>query len=295
MLLTLQTDVLQAVETLPDAPEWGRVAGGDEISVGIAAQDSDMSASLAEKLQIPEGLQKGWSADHCDTCATNLDQLKQDAIAMVQSLDEAQSNPGSAPLGNLSSIVGSRNIAALQRGGHLPTLNPSSHHRGATGRHGQGKPPYPTHSMLPVRTSASAVAAHAQQLLEDNWGVSKHGFQHPHLSQLVCYAERQLMPVDGDRYRFTQVGTQPVIHTLQKKQTDSAHKKGGPCDPQSGGRGKNPQTQPGSSRSSVSDIPTRSVAERSVASSRIYPTPSSTAGSAGGTSAAASFFARYVN
>ncbi|XP_066282681.1 kinesin-like protein KIF26B isoform X5 [Branchiostoma lanceolatum] len=197
-------------------------------------EDSDMSASLAEKLQIPDGLQKGWSADHCDTCATNLDQLKQDAIAMVQSLDEAQSNPGSAPLGNLSSIVGSRNIAALQRGGHLPTLNPSSHHRGAPGRHGQGKPPYPSHSMLPVRTSASAVAAHAQQLLEDNWGVSKHGFQHPHLSQ----------------------------------------------------------TQPGSSRSSVSDIPTRSVAERSVASSRIYPTPSSTAGSAGGTSAAASFFAR---
>ncbi|XP_066282680.1 kinesin-like protein KIF26B isoform X4 [Branchiostoma lanceolatum] len=200
----------------------------------VRSRDSDMSASLAEKLQIPDGLQKGWSADHCDTCATNLDQLKQDAIAMVQSLDEAQSNPGSAPLGNLSSIVGSRNIAALQRGGHLPTLNPSSHHRGAPGRHGQGKPPYPSHSMLPVRTSASAVAAHAQQLLEDNWGVSKHGFQHPHLSQ----------------------------------------------------------TQPGSSRSSVSDIPTRSVAERSVASSRIYPTPSSTAGSAGGTSAAASFFAR---
>ncbi|XP_078590135.1 kinesin-like protein KIF26B isoform X8 [Branchiostoma floridae x Branchiostoma japonicum] len=198
-------------------------------------QDSDMSASLAEKLQIPEGLQKGWSSDHCETCATHLDQLKQDAIAMVQSLDEAQSNPGSAPLGNLSSIVGSRNIAALQRGGHLPTLNASSHHR-APGRHAQGKPQYPPHSMLPVRSSPSAVAAHAQQLLEDNWSVSKLGFQHPHLAQT--------------------------------------------------------QASMGSSRSSVSDIPTRSVAERSVASARIYPTPSSTAGSTGGTSAAASFFAR---
>eukprot|EP00058_Branchiostoma_floridae_P018899 XP_002604388.1 hypothetical protein BRAFLDRAFT_79309 [Branchiostoma floridae] len=205
---------------------------------GKQVQDSDMSASLAEKLQIPEGLQKGWSSDHCETCATHLDQLKQDAIAMVQSLDEAQSNPGSAPLGNLSSIVGSRNIAALQRGGHLPTLNPSSHHR-APGRHAQGKPQYPPHSMLPVRSSPSAVAAHAQQLLEDNWSVSKLGFQHPHLTQT--------------------------------------------------------QASMGSSRSSVSDIPTRSVAERSVASARIYPTPSSTAGSTGGTSAAASFFARCEN
>ncbi|XP_066282679.1 kinesin-like protein KIF26B isoform X3 [Branchiostoma lanceolatum] len=242
---SLLTETLRALEyILQDTPvtreDTGLPSGGQTGAsshvrpLDSPLQDSDMSASLAEKLQIPDGLQKGWSADHCDTCATNLDQLKQDAIAMVQSLDEAQSNPGSAPLGNLSSIVGSRNIAALQRGGHLPTLNPSSHHRGAPGRHGQGKPPYPSHSMLPVRTSASAVAAHAQQLLEDNWGVSKHGFQHPHLSQ----------------------------------------------------------TQPGSSRSSVSDIPTRSVAERSVASSRIYPTPSSTAGSAGGTSAAASFFAR---
>ncbi|XP_019642367.1 PREDICTED: kinesin-like protein KIF26A isoform X2 [Branchiostoma belcheri] len=47
------------------------------------------------------------------------------------------------------------------------------------------------------------------------------------------------------------------------------------------------QASVGSSRSSVSEIATRSVA----ASSRIYPTPSS-AGSVGGTSAAASFFAR---
>ncbi|XP_041038777.1 kinesin-like protein KIF26B [Carcharodon carcharias] len=89
----------------------------------FSSKDPAFSALIHDKLQVPNTTRKAWNErdNRCDICATHLNQLKQEAIQMVQTLEQAATLeqydplPGSPPpLSNIPSLVGSRNIGSLQ-------------------------------------------------------------------------------------------------------------------------------------------------------------------------------------
>ncbi|XP_078261501.1 kinesin-like protein KIF26B isoform X2 [Rhinoraja longicauda] len=87
------------------------------------SKDPALSALIHDKLQVPNTIRKAWNErdNRCDICATHLNQLKQEALQMVQTLEQAASlepfdpSPGSPPppLSNIPSLVGSRNVGTL--------------------------------------------------------------------------------------------------------------------------------------------------------------------------------------
>lgn len=63
----------------------------DSCSLTLLFQDPRLSALIFDKLQVPEYLQKPKSEgeSRCDVCAAHLNQLKQEAIQVIQNLDQA--------------------------------------------------------------------------------------------------------------------------------------------------------------------------------------------------------------
>ncbi|KAG9336093.1 hypothetical protein JZ751_002440, partial [Albula glossodonta] len=64
-------------------------------------------------MQVPNSTRKAWNErdSRCDVCATHLNQLKQEAIHMVLTLEQGDVSPGLPPplaLANLPSLMGSR-------------------------------------------------------------------------------------------------------------------------------------------------------------------------------------------
>uniref|UniRef100_A0A8C9SWA4 Kinesin family member 26B n=1 Tax=Scleropages formosus TaxID=113540 RepID=A0A8C9SWA4_SCLFO len=85
----------------------------------FSSKDPSFPALLNDKLQVPNSARKAWNErdGRCDVCATHLSQLKQEAVYMVLSLEQAACPEGSEhspsspqPLASLPSLVGSRNI-----------------------------------------------------------------------------------------------------------------------------------------------------------------------------------------
>uniref|UniRef100_A0A8C6X0T6 Kinesin-like protein KIF26A/B helical domain-containing protein n=1 Tax=Naja naja TaxID=35670 RepID=A0A8C6X0T6_NAJNA len=81
------------------------------------------SLVIHDKLQVPNSTRKAWNDrdNRCDVCATHLNQLKQEAIQMVLTLEQAanaehcDASPGSPPpLPNIPTLVGSRHMGSLQ-------------------------------------------------------------------------------------------------------------------------------------------------------------------------------------
>ncbi|MGH0169843.1 UNVERIFIED_CONTAM: hypothetical protein FKN15_077420 [Acipenser sinensis] len=85
-------------------------------------QDPSFSALIHDKLQVPNTTRKAWNEkdSRCDICATHLNQLKQEAIQMVLTLEQAaaleqrDTSPGSPPPSNMPSLGGSRSMGGLQ-------------------------------------------------------------------------------------------------------------------------------------------------------------------------------------
>ncbi|XP_037678449.1 kinesin-like protein KIF26B isoform X3 [Choloepus didactylus] len=88
-------------------------------------KDPAFSAVIHDKLQVPNTIRKAWNDrdNRCDICATHLNQLKQEAIQMVLTLEQAaagsehcDASPGSPPpISNIPTLVGSRPVGGLQQ------------------------------------------------------------------------------------------------------------------------------------------------------------------------------------
>ncbi|XP_042189225.1 kinesin-like protein KIF26B isoform X2 [Callorhinchus milii] len=173
----------------------------------FSSKDPAFSALIHDKLQVPNTTRRAWNErdNRCDICATHLNQLKQEAIQMVQTLEQAatleqyDASPGSPPLSNIPSLVGSRNIGSLQvprDWAFVPATYTTSTYTGFLTNKYTGKPNTlgivngvekkngsPGHSVskagLQMATSPnngnilSSVAIQAHQYLEGTWSVSR--------------------------------------------------------------------------------------------------------------------------
>ena len=63
-------------------------------------QDPGLLSKLEDKLQISENSKKSLQNDRCDVCDTHLSRLRQEAIAMVQSINPSNNNHGNTNHGN---------------------------------------------------------------------------------------------------------------------------------------------------------------------------------------------------
>ncbi|XP_066553958.1 kinesin-like protein KIF26B isoform X2 [Amia ocellicauda] len=176
----------------------------------FSSKDPSFSALIHDKLQVPNTTRKAWNEkdNRCDICATHLNQLKQEAIQMVLTLEQAatleqyDTSPGSPPLSNIPTLVGSRNISGLQGprdwpflpagytapgypSGFLPAGKHSSNKPNSLGvGNGQqekknGSPGLAVKpgTQLPTSPSngniLSSVAIQAHQYLEGTWSMSR--------------------------------------------------------------------------------------------------------------------------
>uniref|UniRef100_A0A673STJ3 Kinesin family member 26B n=1 Tax=Suricata suricatta TaxID=37032 RepID=A0A673STJ3_SURSU len=170
-------------------------------------KDPAFSAVIHDKLQVPNTIRKAWNDkdNRCDICATHLNQLKQEAIQMVLTLEQAASSehydgsPGSPPaLSHVPSLVGSRPTGGLQQPrdwAFVPASCASSSYTAfITNKHGSkpnslgvsngaekknGSPTHQAKVSLQMATSPSngnilnSVAIQAHQYLDGTWSLSR--------------------------------------------------------------------------------------------------------------------------
>ncbi|XP_077995110.1 uncharacterized protein LOC144448694 [Glandiceps talaboti] len=130
----------------------------------LTGKEHEISATLHDKLQVPDSSQK-WADNRCEVCATHLSQLKQEAVAMVQSLERAQSSGDTSSLSNIPALIGSCNLASLQRCLYMyHSHDKSSGH--SRQRQTKGVFNNPSSVSSPVPVPAMQLAAQAQQYLE---------------------------------------------------------------------------------------------------------------------------------
>ncbi|XP_028652766.2 kinesin-like protein KIF26B [Erpetoichthys calabaricus] len=174
----------------------------------LSSKDPLFPSLIHDKLQVPNTTRKAWNDkdNRCDICATHLNQLKQEAIQMVLTLDQTTSleqydmSPGSPPPSNIPSLGGSRHVGALQAPRDWPfvpaayTQNPG--YTGLLpGKHSSkpnslgitnglekktGSPGHSGKSVSQMPTSPnngnnimSSVAIQAHQYLDGTWSISR--------------------------------------------------------------------------------------------------------------------------
>ncbi|KAL4237278.1 negative regulation of motor neuron migration [Mactra antiquata] len=64
--------------------------------------------NIKDKLQVVENGYRFSSSGHCDVCETHINQLKQEAVSMVHSIHQAQTDFTSAT--NIPNLIGSVNV-----------------------------------------------------------------------------------------------------------------------------------------------------------------------------------------
>ncbi|XP_015426306.1 PREDICTED: kinesin-like protein KIF26B, partial [Myotis davidii] len=170
-------------------------------------EDPAFPAVIHDKLQVPNTTRKAWNDrdNRCDICATHLNQLKQEAIQMVVTLEQAagsehyDGSPGSPPpLPSIPALGGSRHGGGLPQPrdwAFVPASYASSNYAAfVTSKH-SGKPSSlgisngaekksvsPTHQAkvsLQMATSPSngnilnSVAIQAHQYVDGTWSLSR--------------------------------------------------------------------------------------------------------------------------
>ncbi|XP_027704836.1 kinesin-like protein KIF26A [Vombatus ursinus] len=187
-----------------------KLVGGQGTPLG----DPRISALILDRLQVPEYLQRNRleGESRCDVCATHLNQLKQEAIQMVQvsSCHERLDHPhgpgalarlASQNLANHCSLGGDLPLASGQVGKQQASLFP-----GAERKKALAWPPGPggfPNSSVQVTVAPtglggalSSVTIQAQQYLEGMWSISRvNSFLPP-----ACLAEAAMeQGKDGPR------------------------------------------------------------------------------------------------
>lgn len=158
-------------------------------------QDPRLSALIFDKLQVPDYLQKNRNEgeSRCETCATHLNQLKQEAIQMMHTLTQTSypEMPDLPPgAGAVTSVVPRMVTVSSQRDlpliagqvGRQPGKSPNLF-SGAERKKGlgwsQGTTGFPNSSVqVTVAPSGlsgalSSVTIQAQQYLEGMWSISR--------------------------------------------------------------------------------------------------------------------------
>ncbi|NXH92359.1 KI26B protein, partial [Edolisoma coerulescens] len=193
----------------------------------VSSKDPGFSSVIHEKLQVPNTIRKAWNEkdNRCDVCATHLNQLKQEAIQMVLTLEQAansehyDASPGSPPpLSNVPTLVSPRHMGSLQPRdwAYVPAPYAPSNYTGFVANKHSGKPNSlgigngvekkngsPGHQAkvsFQMATSPSngnvlnSVAIQAHQYLDGTWslsrtnGVTLYPYQ---ISQLMTETSRE--------------------------------------------------------------------------------------------------------
>ncbi|NXQ26519.1 KI26B protein, partial [Alaudala cheleensis] len=193
----------------------------------VSSKDPGFSSVIHEKLQVPNTIRKAWNEkdNRCDVCATHLNQLKQEAIQMVLTLEQAANSehhdalPGSPPpLSNVPTLVSPRHMGSLQPRdwAYMPAPYAPSNYTGFVANKHSGKPNSlgigngvekkngsPGHQAkvsFQMATSPSngnvlnSVAIQAHQYLDGTWslsrtnGVTLYPYQ---ISQLMTETSRE--------------------------------------------------------------------------------------------------------
>lgn len=160
---------------------------------------------IHDKLQVPNTIRKAWNDrdNRCDICATHLNQLKQEAIQMVLTLEQAagtehyyDGSPGSPPpLSSIPALAGSRHMGGLQQPRDWAFVPASSNYTAfVTNKHSSkpnslgvsngaekkgGSPTHQAKVSLQMATSPSngnilnSVAVQAHQYLDGTWSLSR--------------------------------------------------------------------------------------------------------------------------
>ncbi|XP_016152451.1 PREDICTED: kinesin-like protein KIF26B [Ficedula albicollis] len=193
----------------------------------VSSKDPGFSSVIHEKLQVPNTIRKAWNEkdNRCDVCATHLNQLKQEAIQMVLTLEQAansehyDASPGSPPpLSNAPTLVSPRHMGSLQPRdwAYVPApYAPSNYTAFVANKHSgkpnslgigngvekkNGSPGHQAKVSFQMATSPSngnvlnSVAIQAHQYLDGTWslsrtnGVTLYPYQ---ISQLMTETSRE--------------------------------------------------------------------------------------------------------
>ncbi|KAF4798777.1 kinesin-like protein KIF26B [Turdus rufiventris] len=170
------------------------------------SKDPGFSSVIHEKLQVPNTIRKAWNEkdNRCDVCATHLNQLKQEAIQMVLTLEQTansehyDASPGSPPpLSNVPTLVSPRHMGSLQPRdwAYVPApYAPSNYTAFVANKHSgkpnslgigngvekkNGSPGHQAKVSFQMATSPSngnvlnSVAIQAHQYLDGSWSLSR--------------------------------------------------------------------------------------------------------------------------
>uniref|UniRef100_A0A8D0GWB7 Kinesin-like protein KIF26A/B helical domain-containing protein n=1 Tax=Sphenodon punctatus TaxID=8508 RepID=A0A8D0GWB7_SPHPU len=192
-------------------PRWPLPTCGPHLGelppASLLAADPTFSSVIHDKLQVPNTIRKAWNErdNRCDVCATHLNQLKQEAIQMVLTLEQAantehyDASPGSPPppFSNIPTLVGSRHMGSLQPRdwAYMPAPYATSNYTGFVPNKLSGKPNslgivngvekkngspgHQTKVSVQMATSPSngnilnSVAIQAHQYLDGTWSLSR--------------------------------------------------------------------------------------------------------------------------
>ncbi|KAM3918514.1 kinesin-like protein KIF26A isoform 2-T2 [Leptodactylus fuscus] len=162
--------------------------------------NAQFSALIFDKLQVPDYLQKSRNEgeSRCDVCATHLNQLKQEAVQMIQTINQAGSTDildrpqTSVPVATVIPRLSPQNVVTVsspkellmiagqvgrQSGKSTNIFSGTERRKGLGWPHGQGS--FPSSSVqVTVGSSGiggalSSVTIQAQQYLEGMWSISR--------------------------------------------------------------------------------------------------------------------------
>ncbi|XP_063803505.1 kinesin-like protein KIF26A isoform X2 [Pseudophryne corroboree] len=166
------------------------------LAIPGTTMNAQFSALIFDKLQVPDYLQKSRNdgENRCDVCATHLNQLKQEAVQMIQTINQAgrpdilDRPQGSVPMATVNPRFSPQNLVTVSSQKELlmitgqvgrqfgkPTniLSGTERKKGIGWPQGQGASVQVTVGPSGLGGALSSVTIQAQQYLEGMWSVSR--------------------------------------------------------------------------------------------------------------------------